>query len=688
MKTQTNAVQVLNGLDERQPAPDNSLSVITNWRADSNGGWFNNLGYERYFTDQNDWTPFELLKIDSLFYFEKHDGALDSIVYEQGGTLYRLGEATSPPEAREIEANRNSPNPTELGTQYAQFGKFLIFCNGYNPPKKLIGKTVTGQASADSIITYPLGFIRTPSAPSAWGVEVDPTRASVAGDNISITLNKVSASGKGLGNPTSGEGNKYKWKVSFINNAGCESPLSVASETITWTTDANEYKYVLALNIPTGDNDVVARRIYRTINLEGQTSEIYYRVADIRNNHEEIFFDDFDDLDLGAEAPAATDSIVFPSFKCRFVANYKSCLFVDGGVEEDSTIYWSNPSRLDQFSALDFLDLRNTEGGGITGFYSYFGFMLIFRERAIDILAGQYPSFQVTNLIQYVGTRAINTVTSIPNVGIIFLGNDGIYLVVGNPEYGVPEIKKISTNIQETIDRINVDCIAKSSAAYSHKWREWICFVPVDGEVENSIGIVLHLDNNQWSIREQFPAGPVITNKQGDIIFGNNIDVAAAADPKGLWVMSARHTLGSTVSGDQHIDVIGLVSKMASQWLDFGDPSTKKRILSVYLTMRTKGNNTVSLTGYKDYQYNNPTTTKARTTQISDVVKQSVYDEVKTDDNKFWEEPLITTVRYDLDIRKCSHFRWEIETQNECAIIGYFIDYEISGQRILEGRAT
>ncbi len=58
MKTQTNAVQVLNGLDERQPAPDNSLSVITNWRADSNGGWFNNLGYERYFTDQNDWTPF------------------------------------------------------------------------------------------------------------------------------------------------------------------------------------------------------------------------------------------------------------------------------------------------------------------------------------------------------------------------------------------------------------------------------------------------------------------------------------------------------------------------------------------------------------------------------------------------------------------------------------------------------
>ena len=215
--------------------------------------------------------------------------------------------------------------------------------------------------------------------------------------------------------------------------------------------------------------------------------------------------------------------------------------------------------------------------------------------------------------------------------------------------------------------------------------RGWLCFVPTAGAVENNIGIVFHLDNSQWSIRDQFPAGSVITNKQGDIIFGHYKDVSGVNDPKGLWVMSARHTLGSTISVDKHVDAFGLISTMASQWLDFGDASTKKRILSVYLIIRTKGDNTVSLTGYKDYQYNKPTTTKARTSQISDVLKQSVYDKVKTNDNKFWEEPLLTTLRFDLDIRKCSYFRWELSTQKEFSVIGYFIDYQMKEQRILSG---
>ena len=111
---------------------------------------------------------------------------------------------------------------------------------------------------------------------------------------------------------------------------------------------------------------------------------------------------------------------------------YKDCLFIDGGRSNDTTIYFSNPTKPDQFSALDFIFLGNRQGGGVTGFFGYFGYLLVFRENSIDVIQGDYPNFVATPFQQHIGTRAVDTITMVPGLGVIFLAVDGVYVVGGN----------------------------------------------------------------------------------------------------------------------------------------------------------------------------------------------------------------------------------------------------------------
>ena len=213
MKTQTLTIQLLKGLDERQPTVNDHPSVLENWRTHKDGGWINNLGYEKYFTNLQTYFPFQSTKIDSLFYYQKSDGTLDTIIYEQGGVLSQL---TGIPNTyqKTISSNRTIPNPTEIGTQYCQFSKFLIYSNGFEPARKLVGKFITNHSSDTDVVTYPLGFFNAPSTPVVYGIETDPAVSAGRSDKTSIWF---LTSPRGLGSRTSGDKNRYKWKYHISN---------------------------------------------------------------------------------------------------------------------------------------------------------------------------------------------------------------------------------------------------------------------------------------------------------------------------------------------------------------------------------------------------------------------------------------------------------------------------------------
>ena len=151
---------------------------------------------------------------------------------------------------------------------------------------------------------YPLGFHKVPGTPVTWGIEVDPSQTSDNENAISVWFNTILE--RGLGIPTHNKVNKYRYKITFINNAGSESPLSAASEIVQWTTPSTAYTFAVGVEIPIGDDDIIARRIYRTKNFSadgGNDGSLYYYVTDIENNFERLYIDDVPDIGLASQAP-------------------------------------------------------------------------------------------------------------------------------------------------------------------------------------------------------------------------------------------------------------------------------------------------------------------------------------------------------------------------------------------------
>jgi hypothetical protein len=694
MKNQSTTINVLSGINEIQPQLSSNVTELVNWEADvMTNGWCNKIGYEMYFSYQTTFAPFAGMKpIDSIYCFVKNQGAKTLILFESAGKLYYLDEFGTTPDKVILQEDRTICKPTEAKTQYMQFGRFVLIANGYDTPLKYLGWPQVRTDFLTEQPIYTLGFHRQPETPIVWGVEVDITQKGAVGNvTANFGFNRPWAR-TGLGIKSDDRDAAYSYRVSFITNTGSESPVSNASQRIEWTATTPQFCYNITVELPIGEPDVIARRIYRTKNFSadgGADGNVFYFLTDVPNNIETFYIDDKQDIQLGSVMPDTTSSVLFPAPQFRFMATYKDCLFVDGGISDDGSIYFSFPTRPDQFEAANFLSVGHRQAGGITGFYGYFGFMLVFRENGIDVIQGDYPNFVATPFQNHIGTTAVDTITSVPGLGIIFLSYDGVYAVQQNLEYSdTTAVKKISLGISDTIKRMNVDVLATATAIYSAKHKEWHCYFAVDGSDKPNLGIVYHVDKTAWSIREDFPVNCITKNIEGDLIFGSTRDDSGVpgVGPAGIHVISKSRTLGQIVVLDQLGNNSPPTSIMASAWLDMGDPSIKKKVHGVYLFVATGGDNTITMDVFKDYNYNSFNTTSAIKLQRADFTDQNVYDLVLLDNDKYWEEPMITPIRFDVHNGSCSWFRWKITTTTDLTIIGYAIDYTASGTRIIAGK--
>ena len=697
MKNTQAQVKALGGLYEKLPQSQDGATELTNWTVDKyTGGWDDRIGYERYHSLPSNFSPFGSTKrIDSLAVFNRHQGAQQSIIFESDGTLYHLIEWSAAMSLNTIDANRTKPALNEAPTQYSTYGRWLVILNGYDKPTKYAGWPIfmTHGSITFKPESYDLGWHTVPDAPNAWGIQTHSSYATSIGLNVCIYF--LPEDDAGLGITTDAKENKYKWKVSYINNAGSESPLSSESAEVVWSTIASKRKYAAYIEIPTGPKGTVARRLYRTKNYStdgGASESEFFYVKDINNNSDTSTYDSVPDGALSSLAPGLTSSIVFPSTRARFSAVYKDCLFIDGGSDNDTLLFYSKPTKPDEYEATSFKELGNRNVGGITGLYQYFNFLLVFRENGIDAISGDYPNFAVIPISNDIGTRAINTVTDIPGLGIVFLASDGVYLLSSNLEYSdSPGIKRISDHMTKTMNRINEDCLAIACAVYSNKWKEWHCYFPADGKPLPSLGIVYHLEKNAFSLREGFPVGCLGRDYIGNIFFGHNQGAdAGGADPEaGIFVISRRRSLGQKVVGEAMVDNPPPTSIYRSPWMDMGDETIKKNVHYVYLYVLTQGDNTISLDYFKDFSYSG-TTSPSMKLQRADHLDQSVYDKITvvTGSDKPWEEPLATPIRFPIAQGSCSHFQFEISTTNDIVLVGYAVEFTASGTRMITGKKS
>lgn len=700
-------IKPLGGISEVVPQKPTDASEIVNMTIHRQTmGWDTRVGYEKYDPKATSvWQPFDTLgRIDSLFLWSRHQGAQDWIFLESGGTLYWLNELQGGVMGLgAVESGRVIPSLGEPVTSYTPFGRFLIIVNGHDRPTKaaMWPVWITPGATQQSLPLYDLGWRDAPSPPTVWGIDTNP---GAIGGSQDVGIWAGSNSGEiGLGSTTGGDTNTYRYKQSLVNNAGSESPLSAASNSVEWDTpSAGTYdnsRFIPKVEIQKGPEGTVARRLYRTVNTRGgdpTVAENFFFVMEVPNNQDTHLFDHLGDQQLGSLAPGLTDSILFPAPAARFTATFKNHLFLDGGSSEGTRIYWSKAGKPDEFDVLDFIDLGGRDAGEITGLHPHENYLVVMRERGIDVIrsvsdANRNVWFDAQPVAGSIGTKANGTITTIPDLGVIFLAPDGVYLLSGSRDGGgVMSIKKVSDPIMKTIERLNPDVIARATAVYSHKWREWHCYFAADGKEKPGLGVVLHLDRVAWSVRQGFPVSSTTANFNGDIIFGHNEgDGAASNVESGLFVISRRQACGGEyqVVGQEQsvIDAPPCTSTYRSAWIDFDDPNAKKRVHHVYLSVLTQGDNSISMTYFKDYDLTG-TASPGMKMQRADHLDQKVFGDsvVGTD---VWDEEKLTQIRFPIGQGSCSHFQWEVETTSSMVILGWAVEYTApGGTKIVGGK--
>ena len=716
----------LTGLSEIEPPEGMSAQELTNVRVEPQTmGWDSRIGWETIYpgvlNDDFTWGPFDQVgPVHSVFYWTTRGAAKNHLIFESDGPQVNVKTVLhtyqgNPAESITFDDDRRQLGPNQYGTTYETFGRYLIVLNGRDKP-----------IIWDGIKQRTMGFQQQPSPPNPWEIESEPATTTVDKTNTYIvplpdSALTVEASQVidweiqyGLGSQTEDEKNSFRYKVTWVYENGSESPISQRSNPTTWDTPSQGFKYAVWLdNIPRGPEGVVARRLYRTKNLGSSPTavntdittedEVYYFLDQIDNNVDETYFDTTPDSRLGSLAPRDDHSIVFPARTARFAATFKNCLFLDGGEGEGGVVYYSVPGAPDQYRALDFFNVGTGNAGDVTGFQAYYDNLIVFRERGIDIITGDpINGFVYTPYVRGYGCKSPQSVVEVPAMGIMFLSDDGIYLLKGGLRGGEKlNLTKLTTHLQETFDRMNSAMLHKAVTAYSPKWKEVHFYFPVDGASENSVGVVFHLDKQTFSKREGFPVSCITVDEHGEFIFGTpngRTTVNNRADYQGLFYISRCRNNGTEYVGSGDSARVQLNSQPPTfvyhsaeqQW---GFDGVEKAPKYLYLKLLMRGNNKFIVSCYKNQNIKNEIDLGGGYTQPSDEEAQKVFndpavtidavpDDFATFDTAVWEKPSVMYLRYDVAVGSCNSFSFKIRGTSDFTLCGYAIDFGADGKLV------
>lgn len=738
MKTVSIPERIAGGMDQRWRAETNAASEIVNLRIDDQGlGWVNDRGWEPLIPPAglDRYTGSDIQPIYSAFVWTLNQGAEVYYLQENGGALSWVhpnantvfGAGSRSAIYNEIDQGRATPKSDDPGTQYIPYGRMLVILNGIDSPLKFYGGKRVEL----------FGWHGAPQSPYVF--PPDPEWFSVAGGSAikneqgSVAVRHLQPRGLGKSDAATdgSEKNHYQYKVSWISSTGSESPLSDAAPAMWQFSNANEQgRYgVLLRDIPIGPAGTVARRLYRTqnlINLDSTAQAAFYFLAEIQDNSSQDYWDLLPDSVLSSPAPALTDSVtISPALK--FGASWNGRMWLAGGNGYSTRLIYSEAGLPEQFGAFNFFDVGVRQGGAITGIFAFFDVLLVFRERAIDIVMSndEGTAFTMTTLDPEVGTTAINTVSLVPGLGVLFMAYDGVYLISGTPGgiSGALSAKKISDTVQRELNRMSVSSLARATAAYSHKEKEWWCHYPVDGGTSCTRGLVFHVMTGSWSLRHATstsgvgahewnaittnPAGWFIlapeTKAVGSFVIGQTF----VGYNMGLQVWSAfRHEgnrITCTVADDGVYTKSAVVAGAtlqgiwASTWDDFGDDTLHKRVLSVLVDVVTFGHNAITLESATDYgttYTGGGSVAPAVADFLGGASEDRVYgvttspiDSVAVIATSTWTHGRVTRLRWDVRTGLVTWFRWRVLSTEKYHIIMYRTEYVPAERRVLNTRA-
>jgi len=713
------------GVATRLPQNPQDAGELKNWTIDRvSGGWSSRVGYENYATGYNNWDPFASTgPVYALHVAQQlSGGARQAVLFEADGNLQYYYDSIIAPQLVTLATGRHIPTPTEAGSWFTDTPYGTIITNGVDRPVIVnpwpLG-TAAEAAAARTRCIRALGFATVPDAPEPMRVNPMPKPSggsfnpTILGSALTLwcpSQAKGIADGgrwglgfsnnKATGNQDGDRVALFAYAVSFISNTGSEGPASELAS-VTWglPSDAEGHRHAVGLRLPIGPEGTVARKLYRTQNYSDdyvyQGDTTLYQLEVVRNNAEDLYFDAARPRSLNLPKPDLNTGPL-PAPRARFSALFGGCLWLDGGIDDGLSLYYSAPGLIEQFGPTAFIQL-GAEGGSITGLFGNYTNLLVFRERGIDVVTGTFQSgFQVRTISNSVTCRSPHSIQAVPGLGVVFLASDGIYALTGGLEGGaIADLVNLTVGQDEFIQQMTPDCLPKAVAIFSASLREYQLYFCAGGSDRPSRGLVLHLDRlalidsqrlSPWSSRSGFPVGALATRADGTVVFGHHTgaESGTSTSQRGLFVMSGKRAKGSAIESDNMVAQSPPTSTYRSAWWSAGDPQMQKQVTYVTIWVMTTGDASITMRHYKDFSLT-PVLERTYLAQPPDAAVLPTLDKTVLGLTTYQKERLVP-LRYSVAHMSAAWFCFEIETTADIILVGHEFEYTTKGTKIVQGR--
>lgn len=583
------------GANERWTAEPDQASRLQDVEWDERGGWERCGGNERMLRDTQPGTnPFDGQgKVNSLYWWSRHGGAQQFLMFELGTNLCYFNGSTNGWEV--LKTNRFTTDAPWQGTQYAAIGNNCWILNGVNAPLRFDGRTAhkagfDGPAPPVIAEGFGDGFV--------WGTSYKALGLGTTGmadreRTVGVTTDLQ------LGNNGYGE---YAYVITEINEFGTESPPSPVYAQVKWEIDAESLtartahpKYFVRVRIPPPSHaGVKYRRLWRTVNTYGVSvpERVFYLCADdIGGVGEVVHIDALPDALLGLQLQPEKMG-PFPT-TAKYMSFFKGHAFYAGMSSDPGRLVYSAPANPESVPLASYFLLGDSDAGEITGMREYRNTLVVFKRRGIFmIMSDGQGGFQQKTISRQFGCSAPNTIKEIPGIGLSFVSDNGVRVIRGTlQEADDPAaIPRLDESLGDTwLWKINRAALLNACAEVYHRKRELWLSVPYGGVPDNKMVLVYHYDVGVWSFRPNLNAGCLAESHdhRGYLFIGSN----DAADHAGVHIYS---------SGFTTRDGAALSPSYESAWLDLGGVYQHFTPRKLMVRILDYGTSSMTATTYKD----------------------------------------------------------------------------------------
>lgn len=428
----------------------------------------------------------------------------------------------------------------------------------------------------------------------ARGAYADTTQAEVPSGGL-ITL-QVDDGAAGAHTITVGD------KVRLFNHHA--STNAYASYIVTAKTNTT-VTVSSSVNITVNDNDIISTGVFLDVFRTKTSGSTFFLIETLNNdpfNATQSYEDNTADASVGARFVEPIRDPGLPP-QTKYVTTFNNSLVLGNEKTDPNKVSYSEPDEPTNFPVLNNFLTESNDGGVITALSQSNETLVIFRERSIFLMSGDFSRdrINVTNLSNGgIGCIAHSSIKDINGV-LFFLGERGVYAMAGA---GLPKlisnpvIKTLTTKKSLAAEKLVFE---RALATHHIQDKQYILYLPAEstegGNIysnENSICLVYDYVQDNWTEWENIHFSTGVTYINERLWFSSReFRTADSVVKYRVWRQHNDNALHDY--GDQ-LDPIEF--KYGSGWESVGNPSIAKKFLRAKLHSYTDLDNPIPITDF------------------------------------------------------------------------------------------